>query len=181
MSPDLHNRRRFALITGSVLVTYLLAGVAPKEQGEIAPLGYPFIISNPRLLPIGLALASFYGMSAFLFYGFWIHRSPAAIRSETLRGMRIGRGGRVRQPWSHGTEQDRDEAEQKLFEVFPRVWRSKVTLREEHVENQELIDPRSGIETVGKPSGPAVVALSIPRRVWIAARLQDLDYSPRSG
>ena len=77
--PDLQKIRRFALAVGLVLITYSVALEFNFDE-EVRPLGLPFKVVEPWLLPIGLMLTSFYGLLRFWYYGCLLTASPARRR-----------------------------------------------------------------------------------------------------
>ena len=84
MTPDLQKLRRFSLGIALVLITYSLAIVKLPPQIPIPLLGDATV--DRTWLPIGLVLASLYGMIEFWFYGVRLSVSPW----EGLKTLREG-------------------------------------------------------------------------------------------
>jgi hypothetical protein len=80
----LEKLRRFALASGLVLLTYLLAGITMEAGTHVSAFGIDFQIARPGLLPIGLALASLAGMVRFYYYGVMLGTSPYRRRRDLL-------------------------------------------------------------------------------------------------
>jgi hypothetical protein len=92
--PDVTKLRRFALTVGLLLFTYSLAGVRLETSAKITPFGFPFLISRPDLLGIGLVLASVYSAARYWYYALMAGISPARARRRLLvNNLANGRGG----------------------------------------------------------------------------------------
>ena len=76
MNVDLDKARRFALVVGLLLITYATA-IEFDASRTINPLGLPFKVVKPELLPIGLVLASVFSALRFAYYGYLATPNPA--------------------------------------------------------------------------------------------------------
>ena len=79
--------RRFALTIGLMLFTYSIAGVQLDSPAKMSPLGVPLIVSRPRLLDVGLLLASLWAVGRFWYYGMVLNVSPLRARRRLRRGI----------------------------------------------------------------------------------------------
>ena len=151
MTPDLQKLRRFALAIGLVLITYSVAGVELAADETVHPLGFPFKISRPELLPIGLMLASAYGLLSFLYYGTMLTESPARKRSRYRSFVR-----------AVVTEEGRVEFINRFHSTFPRVYKKHVKV---------------SIKVPGYVGGSYLVEdVQIPWIVNFVARLEEINY-----
>jgi|CXWL01.1.fsa_nt_gi hypothetical protein len=179
MIPELEKLRRFSLAVGLILISYVIAGIELEAGAKVSVLGLPFTIQRPELLPLSLALASFYGLVRFYYYGFMLAQSPHRHRKDLLHKLH-GKG-------THGTYMgsafmgpaeysttpeisDRAAVEAQLNELinaFPKVLNFKPSGK---------VESNRGIEGNGETYVVYSAEVTIPFLCRIAAAMQDLDY-----
>lgn len=178
MAPDLEKLRRFALAAGLVLITYILAGIQLEQEAKVAPLGIPFTIKRPELVPIGLVLASLFGMLRFYYYGFMLSKSPAKVRGEKLAELGYKPGYRLDPAWIEQPHEQEQHELAKALEVFPQMPGTALDFERKRLKGK-LYDPylRDFVDQRETDGWTAYVGLAVPRRLRLAARLHDIDYS----
>lgn len=87
MTPDINSLRKFSLVVALILISYSVAGVQLEPGGKASVLGLPFLIQSPKLLAIGLALASCYGLLRFFYYGVMLSSTPHKSRMDILHKL----------------------------------------------------------------------------------------------
>ena len=180
MVPELYKLRRFALGIGLVLLSYSLAGIGLEPGGKASLFGIPFVIGRPELLPLGLIIASFYGLFRFYYYGIMLRDSPRHYRRTILSTLYpIEQKDKDRIFVYFGTSRfralssfsNRDRAKvyaKKVTEAFPKFAGKKVSTK---------IMPYQGYdEEKNKEYIYYNLNLVIPRWCKIAAIIQDIDY-----
>jgi len=177
---DLDRIRRFSLSTALVLLTLSIAGVALEPDARISPMGFPLRLTRPNLLPIGIAVAVFYGMVRFYYYGIMLGTSPYRKRRDILDSLYAeGAGSGKRVPLYFGPTKfrttpwhwDRERVESRAAEIpssFPKFAGARVSAT---VVSDTFTDEN------GEPCSSYAVELQIPVRCRIAALVQDLDYA----
>lgn len=180
MTPDTERLRRFALAVGLILIAYVAAGVELEAGATISVLGLPFVVRTPELLPLGLMLASAYGLVRFFYYGFMLGLSPQQHRKDLLRklyasgGHGTYEGSVIFGPAKYSTTpstQDRIAVEAELCEIinaFPKVWRTRV---------HGTVEPFQTTDENGEIYVLYSAEVKIPVGCRVGALLQDLDYS----
>ena len=143
--PDLQKLRRFALAIGLVLITYSIALEFDPGEG-VRPLGLPFKVVRPELLPIGLILASVYGAVRFWYYGTMKGESPARHRQRL-----VGKEGFDSQFRANRTivitEEQRKEFTDQFQKFFPKVFGSSIWL--DWKKDPEDADAEDAQKTLG--------------------------------
>lgn len=179
MTPDLDRLRKFSLIVAVILISYAAAGVQPESGGKASFLGLPLVIQNPALLPIGLALASFYSLVRFCYYGVMLSNTPHRRRKDLFHklhgqgGHGTYRGSVFLGPTTYSTTQStrmRSDAQAQLEEIinaFPIVGKFRVSGK---VEGYPTSDED------GEPGYAFYAEITIPRLSKFAALIQDIDY-----
>lgn len=177
---ELERLRRFSLSMALILLTLAIAGVTLEPGARISPLGFPLQLARPDLLPIGIAVAAFYGMIRFLYYGVMLGTSPYRKRRDILDSLYAegkGPGKNVRSyfgPTRFTTTPrhwDRDRVERQAAEIpnsFPKFAGARVSVT---VVSDTVADE------AGDPLPSHAVELEIPVRCRLAALFQDLDYT----
>ena len=95
MDGDLEKTRRFALTAALVLITYVIAGISVERNARISPLGIPFVVKRSDLLPTGIALACFFSMLRFAYYGHMLGTNPYRRRRNLIDGLLVHADERV--------------------------------------------------------------------------------------
>lgn len=160
----------------------MAAGISLDTDLHIAPLGIPFRISRPELLPIALVLATLCGMLRFYYYAVMLADSPFRVRRDLLDSLLFfpSSPGLAKSPpmyWgpteleSSPLTDNRSRVEQlaaRLPSAFPKFARAraKATVHAEPCSDSE------GKEYLGWQ-----LKVVIPLRCRIAALLQDVDYT----
>lgn len=180
--PDLEKLRRFSLTIALIVLTYAVAGISLEAESKLSVSGLSFKVTRPELLPIGLVLASLYGLVRFYYYGFMLHKSPFRIRREIIDGLDawepqfvpgkdvdvyFGPTEFETSPWY----QDRGRVEEYVANfptAFPKFARARVTA--------EIISSQSHTED-GEPITTYAAKIVIPRGCRISALFQDIDYA----
>jgi len=180
MTPDLERLRRFALGAALVLISYAAAGVELDRGAQVTLFGLPFVIHRPDLLPLGLALASAYGLARFYYYGLMLAHSPQRRRKDLLHELHAegGRGTYIGSvifgPAHYSTTpliHDRAVAEaglRDLIAAFPKVWKFRV---------QGKVEPVHVADADGESRTLWEAEVTIPFACRLAALVQDLDYT----
>ena len=91
--PDSEKLRRFSLLMALLLFSYSMAGVHIEQGEKILLLGIPFTVSNPELIPLGLVVASVYGLVRFYYYEVMLHATNIQCARHCT--------GRRPRPWNH--------------------------------------------------------------------------------
>lgn len=168
--PDLEKLRRFALAIALVLITYSVA-LEFNPDREVSPLGLPFRVTRPELLPIGLALASICGAVRFWYFGIMKSESPSRHRKRALR--RIGFGPKYEATRVLAVEEpQREEYAEQFQEHFPQVFGSEVLLEWEIDSVAKDVQ-----ETAGMRPLYSVTRMIVPRRTRCAMLLEQIDYT----
>src|SRR5258706_5720590 len=172
--------RRFALGMSLVLVTWALAGIDLEQPMRVMPLGLPFRIGKPELLPIGIALAVLYGLLRYYYYAIMLAASPYRRRRDLLDqlrggahtlgpapkpGMYFGSSDFTSTPWRNDYEAI-DALGEQIKSAFPKFGRARVTVTRLH---------DAGLDEEG--TAFFSLKLHIPVRCRIAALGQDIDYA----
>lgn len=99
MTPDLQKLRRFSLALGVILFSYVVAGFDPVRDADgEATVNLPLVefkIGNPDYIPIGLVVASVWGLVLFWYYGLMLQRAPWRHRREVLREAKRLNNGHI--------------------------------------------------------------------------------------
>ena len=82
MDTDLEKLRRFCIAVALVLITYELADISISSNAEVKIFDVPFTVKRSDLLPIGIVMASLFGMIRFIYYGHMIGPSPYRKRRD---------------------------------------------------------------------------------------------------
>jgi hypothetical protein len=180
MTPDLERLRRFALGAALVLISYSAAGIELNPGAQVTLFGLPFLIHRPELLPLGLALASVYGLARFYYYGLMLSHSPQRRRKDLLHRLHA-EGGRgtyagsvIFGPAHYCTTpliHDKAVAEASLHEliaVFPKVWK---------IRAHGMVEPVHITDEDGEERTLWEANVTIPFSCRLAALVQDLDYT----
>ena len=173
MSDDELSRfRRFALVMGVLLISYVLAGIRIKPEAEIQVFSIPWQILRPDLLPIGLALGSLYGMARYWYYGLALRHSPYRERKLLLEAFAHNPSApKERDIWTIAPELSWDQASDlgsRIHKLFPRfLGRSPGSSITEEVEH---------ITTVSQHVKYGVL-VTLPLPVRIGASMRDIDYT----
>ncbi len=152
--PDLRKIRRFALAVSLVLITYGLALEFDSTQG-VQPLGLPFKVVKPELLPIGLMLASLYGAVRFWYFGCLLTDSPSRMRT----GLQRRADGLVNDERGPGIPTPEFQAEFK--KSFPQILRGRRARIHYGVERGQVTH----------------LAVEIPWEVRVATVGEQIDYT----
>lgn len=182
--PDLGALRRLALVVGVLAITWALAGITLVADSPVTLFGVPFRITRGDLLPVGLALASFYLLVRFYYYGMMLGTSPYRMRRDILdelvvewtdsgerpKGKVTMYGGPTRfttTPWrsDHALVQEKAG---ELRGAFPKVWNARVAA--------EVSSSRS-FDDDGEEYWTHAVTVTIPIRCRIGALVEDVDYT----
>ena len=180
--PDVERLRRFALAAGLLLLTYVAAGISLDTDLHVAPLGIPFRISRPELLPIALVLATLCGMLRFYYYAVMLADSPFRVRRDLLDSLVFFPSSPclAKSPpmyWgpteldSSPLTDDRSQVEQlaaKLQIAFPKFARARV---------KATVEAVPATDYKGEDYVTWGLKVVIPLRCRIAALLQDVDYT----
>ena len=170
MDTDLEKLRRFCLIAALTLLTYVVAGLNLQATGDIKPFGIPFNVKRSDLLPVGIAIACFLGMIRFIYYAFFLSRSPYRRRRDLMEKIQssilykddsLARRLYFGRSISTTSAIENQEALTAFLAAFPRFLGARVRLEDR---------PRKDAST----TLPFVV---VPFRVRAAAIFEDLDYS----
>jgi hypothetical protein len=193
---QLEKLRKFALTAALILITYRVAGITVKPNAEITAMGIPFVIKRLGLLPFGVALASFFGMLRFLYYGMALGTSPYRKRRTLIDNLivhfdeRIDKTGRPilgpfpggqtiwmywgarKFSWPFSTE-DKDAVEKRATafdNAFPKALWARTSARAVREENPSY-------DEAGDEHYFYDLEVIIPIRCRLAAIFEDLDYS----
>lgn len=168
--PDLQRLRRFALASALALLTYTLAAITLDPEATVSPLGVRFRIGRPELLPVGLALATLYGMIRFYYYGMMLGTSPYRKRRDVLDSLAESTADKKKASmYCVSTtldtvgylEADKVDAQTgEILGLFPKFARGRVRVDRTGTSNHQL-----------------KATITIPRRCHIAALFEDLDYT----
>lgn len=179
MKPDLDKLRKFSLLAAVLLFSYSVAGIRLAEGEKVTLLGFPFSVSNPELLPLGLVALSLYGLVRFYYYGAMLYSTPYRIRRDLLKvlhaegGKGNYKGSVFFGPTLFSTTplvNDRADAKAQLdqiVEAFPMLWGKRT---EGKIERHRLYDDE------GDERDCWEAQISIPVICRIAASVQDIDY-----
>jgi hypothetical protein len=194
MDTDLEKIRRFSLTAALVLITYVVAGIRVEPNARVSPLGIPFVVGRSDLLPIGIALACFFSMLRFVYYGHMLGTSSYRRRRDLIDGLlvhsdeRVTREGRpILGPfpegktiwmfwgarkfslpvwdWDRGAVEKRAAAFDNAFPKFLWGHASATIVGEQSFDDQ------------GEEYMTYNMDVVIPIRCRAAALLEDLDYS----
>ena len=180
--PDLEKLRRFALTIALITITYATAGISLEQNSNISLIGLTFKVSRPSLLPIGLALASFYAMISFFYYGFMLKKSPYRTRRDTLNSLTCYERRRFKNKVSVyfgptkfsaslwvPQKKETEEYIKNFPEVFPKFALAQVNMNIESSESFNEDGESNGMDYN--------VEIVIPIRCRMAAIFQDIDYA----
>ncbi len=180
--PDMEKLRRFFLAIALVTITYSVAGISLEPNSGLSLFGLTFRVARPDWLPIGLIIASFYGMISFYYYGFMLKKSPYRVRRDIMDGLDawepdfipgkkvpvyVGPTEFQTSPW----HTDREKIEKYVLnfpEAFPKFARARVSAQ---VLSRQSCDEDGDVYTV------YAAKVVIPIRCRLAALFQDVDYS----
>jgi hypothetical protein len=191
---DLGRLRKFTLVVGLFLITYIAVGISVEPDAHIPVFGVPFRVDRPEWLPIGLALASLCGAVRFYYYGLMLAANPYRKRRDLLDGLTV-----------HEDEyhQPGKPIQPRIFASGKEVWMywgpRKFSISPWHY-NQELMEERAmafdnafpkfararsraqviihtSTDEYGEQTSSYSVEVVIPRRCRLAAIFEDLDYS----
>jgi len=160
--PDIEKLRRFSLASGLVLITYFAAIVEPSSPVIFSVLGTQFRILNPKYIPIGIILASVYGMVRFILYGVFIERSPSKIRRQ-LRSKPIAKG------YYEIVMRSKDEIGKVLKQlayVYPTINKDNNNIKISSTFENQISNPSELWSIFYKPTKKAI----------ILGRFHDIDY-----
>ena len=151
-SPDLLKLRRFALSVALVLFTYSVAA-GTLDFREFSLLGIR-VGDNPALIGAGLAVASFFSLVRFGYYGMMLTPSPARERKELYKRAEFM------------TKEEADRIEKVYPVVFGKIAADiQISRDAESIRNEKLIRPYR------------VEVFEIPAVVRWACRFQQADYT----
>ncbi len=168
--------RRFSLAVGVILFSYVIAGFRVKEEFELPGFLGAFEIGRPELIPIGLVIASIWGLVRFWYYGLMIELAPWRHRRKIFASAK-----KVSDEGSYSIEFTRD-SECDNFEIIlqrhiPRFANRELLSKTTDITVDEPPDISEGIEKVKKIGNRLTFNISDRQRA--AAWFQDLDfYSP---
>ena len=154
---DIDRLRRFALFIALIIITYSIAGVKLDAPAKVSPLGIPFVVNRPDLLPFGLVLASLYSVVRYIYYGYVVQLSPTQARQLLRRGIP------VHTPTSGISEDDfAQRIADEVKQYFPRAG---------------LLEAKSS--TYQRFGGDSLLnfRISVPKGLWILSFLGDIDYA----
>lgn len=181
---DIQRLRHFALGTSLSLLTYVAAGVSINTPMAISAFGVPIQIQRPELLPIALALASFYATYRYCYFAVMLGSSLYRVRRDILDGLytdqppiKLGPFPRAStyfgpakftsSPWydDHGLVKKQAEAVRR---AFPKFAGARVTAEPIHNETTD----EDGTERLSW-----AVSCHIPARCRLACLIEDFDYT----
>lgn len=163
MTPNLQKLRRFSLALGVILFSYVVAGFDPVKDAEgKATVNLPLVafkVDNPEYIPIGLVVASAWGLVLFWYYGLMLQRAPWRHRAGLLRDARGTREG------THSktvpVRQIGNSWVQDVRNAFPRFLTREIL--------GSVVQKKGGSDWIA--------SVNITRRQRVSAWFHDLDYS----
>lgn len=176
---ELYRLRRFSLGMGLLVLIWTLAGVSLEQQARIAPFGLPFSVARPDLVPLGLVLATLYGVIRYFYYGLMLGPSPYRIRRDLLDQLTPKTDSnkqKIPMYWGHThfestpwhTDRGRIEhLAQEIGRVFPKFAHARVVAKAKD---------ETAVNNVGRDYTIWAAEVTIPVRCRLAALFQDLDY-----
>lgn len=179
MTPDVTSLRKFSLVVALILISFSVAGIQLDPSGKASVLGLPFLIQSPKLLAIGLVLASCYGLLHFFYYGVMLSSTPHKSRMEFLHNLHAHglpgtySGSVYFGPSRYSTTpsiRDRRAVEEELEEiigVFPSIGMFRPA---------GSIEGYEGVDDDGEYYRAFHAEIEIPLPCRLAALIQDVDY-----
>lgn len=187
MTPEqLQKLRRFSLAIGVILFSYVVADLTPvieqeativeKEAATITLFSTKFKIGRPDLIPIGLVLASFWGLVRYWYYGPMTELAPWRHRRKIF--------AKTGKPSDNGwyalgftRDAESDDFVILLQRLFPRFINRGLLF--EVSETTRSIHRNPASRSSEKKKTGTRVTFNISQRQLAAAWFQDLDfYSP---
>ena len=165
---DLARIRRFSLLMGVLLISYVLAGIRIKPGETFEAYGFSWEILRPELLPIGLALGSLYGLISYTMNAFVFRRSPRRQRASALRSL--SKSDRENETWYSESFTAREAVDvfgSRLMELFPPARRRDVEVDTVTQHPSEMSGLRIPLYSLKVRLPDASVRL---------ARVRDVDY-----
>lgn len=176
MGNSLDKIRRLALVSGVLLITYVVAGIAPSEGKDIAPLGIPFRLNRPDLVPFGLVLVCVYSALRFWLYAVANGVSPLRKRMGTWRRHRIAWNpsmGVYVSDIQYHEEAKADRLSGRLNSLYPKVFGKRAGFHTSPIEKSFTIETN---EQLPKWIDYFQVSGHLPWQVRLGALLIDIDY-----
>ena len=165
--------RRFALIIGVLLITYVLAGIAIEAVELFETQGVRWRILRPEFVPIGLALASGYAIFQYWLHAVALRKSPMRARRELLTEMSVTRTvptGTITLCSESKEPADLVPFQQRVESLFPHFLGAGPRSR---IAEKPKSDER------GVQFGRYSLTVTVSRAVQLGSRVQDLDYTLR--
>lgn len=184
-SQHLEKLRRFALLAGLALLTYVAAGVAVDPK--LAAFGVSFTIARPEWLPVALVVSSSWGTIRYWYYGMMLGASPYRVRRDAIDALFVEspnpplgatpKGATVwmyfgprtfrSSPWTP-SRQDQARNADTLTRMFPKFLRARVTAK---------VVRREGYDDEGREVAYYAIEVTIPKRCRVGAAVEDFDYA----
>ncbi len=181
MTPEqLQKLRRFSLVIGVILFSYVVAEFKPikAEAGGNPIITTPIVrfeIGKPELIPIGLVVASIWGFVGYWYYGYMVNRSPWRRRKELLE-----RSYAVSDEYNYGitdlTFPQVEELKKTIEELFPRFLNRGVRFNEERLGAKKTRHQKSGRSSVEIRERNSL-DFRITERQMLGAWFRDFDYA----
>lgn len=151
--------RRFALIFGIILLTYLLAGVELITPAKITPFGIPLLIKSPIVILFVIFFGSVYGTARFIyFYVVCEVNTPIKARKNLIDG-KLANGSQSAQTQGAFI----DKAIVDINRYFPTV---KSDMTDKIIASALLTDS----------SRFRIKGLHITKKMKIIGYIRDVDY-----
>lgn len=169
--------RRFSLAMGVILFSYVVVGLEPVGEAPRVRLPFmDFTVKKPDLIPIGLVLASFWGLVRYWYYGLmtelapWRHRRKALASAKKVSDEGL---------YSISFAKDSESADFAILlqRFIPRFINRELRSQISDLEAKSLPDISTGVSSRTKVG--TRVTFNISQRQLAVAWFQDLDfYSP---
>lgn len=166
---DLARIRRFSLLMGVLLISYVLAGIAIDPGQTLQTYGFSWRILRPELLPAGLALGSLYSIYQYWLHAIALRRSPWRERKEILRALEPSTADENMLETQETSQEEVETLRSRADAVFPRFLDAEASFFP--IRTSPRLEGMVNVRPTYR------LGATIPRRVRWGTRIQDFDYT----